>query len=51
MPLTDDGGIISNEKTNELATLIPQCMLDFEGEFFFLRLVVGAVVSVWRFWC
>ena len=33
MPLKDDGSI--NEKTNELATLIPQCMLDGEGELFF----------------
>ena len=33
MPLKDDGGI--DEKTNELATLIPQCMLDVGGEFFF----------------
>ena len=32
MPLKDGGGI--NEKTNELATLIPQCMLYVGGEFF-----------------
>ena len=43
-----------NEKTNELATLIPQCMLDVGGEFFYFficTLVVGAIVSLWRFWC
>ena len=26
-------------------------MLDVGGEFFFLRLVVGAIVFLWRFWC
>ena len=33
-----------NKKTDELATLIPQCMLDVGGEFLFLRLVVGAIL-------
>ena len=33
MPLKDGGGI--NEKTNELATCIPQCTLDVGGEFLF----------------
>ena len=42
MPLTDDGGI--NEKTNELATLIPQCKLDVEGEFFLFLFEIGG-------WC
>ena len=42
-----------NEKTNKLATLTPQCMLYVEVSFsvFFFRFVIGAIVSLWRFWC
>ena len=50
MSLKDDGGI--NEKTNELATLIPQCILDVGGEFFYFylcTLVVGAIVPFGAF--